>query len=442
MILGARVGGPDARRRFDVPRITGLRCRNCGASVPTGPSYVCAACFGPLDVTYDEEAISATLRRDVIERRPPGIWRYLELLPVEQVPERALPVGSTPLQHADRLAAALGLDQLWLKNDSLNPTLSFKDRVVAVATARAIEFGFRTLACASTGNLAGAVAAAAAAAGLRAYVFVPADIETAKVRQALAFGATLVPVAGTYDQINRLSLEVADEHGWAFVNVNLRPYYAEGSKTLAYEVAEQLGWRLPDVLVAPIASGSLFTKVAKGFAELTRYGLVAAKDVRFVGAQPAGCAPVANAFAAGVDRPVPVREPRTIVKSLAIGDPADGPFAVRQAWATGGSIESVPDEATAAAMRQVATLEGIFTETAGGCTVGAIALARERGVIRPGDEVVALLTGNGMKTPEALADPVSEALFDGDEIRAAMRIPATYDAFERWLEEREGAPVV
>jgi threonine synthase len=421
-----------------VSRITGLRCRNCGAAAPTGPSYVCAACFGPLEVVYDEAAVGATLSRETIRARPAGIWRYLELLPVEEAPARSLPVGSTPLQLAERLASAVGVERLWLKNDSLNPTLSFKDRVVAVATARAIEFGFDTLACASTGNLAGAVAAAAAATGLRAFVFVPADIETAKVRQALAYGAILVPVAGTYDQINRLSLEIADEQGWAFVNVNLRPYYAEGSKTLAYEVAEQLGWRLPDVLVSPIASGSLFTKVAKGFAELTHYGLVEPKEVRFVGAQPAGCAPVANAFAAGSDRPVPVRDPRTIVKSLAIGDPADGSFAVRQAWASGGSIESVPDEATSAAMRSVASLEGVFTETAGGCTLAAMEQALAHGVIRPGDEVVALLTGNGMKTPEALADPAGDVLFAGDEIREDVRIPATYAAFERWVEDRPG----
>ncbi|MGC8633450.1 MAG: threonine synthase [Candidatus Limnocylindrales bacterium] len=419
-------------------RITGLRCRNCGASFPTGPSYVCSTCFGPLEVVYDEAAIAASLSRAAIEARPRGIWRYLELLPVEAAPARCLPVGCTPLEQADRLGRALGLDRLWLKNDSLSPTLSFKDRPVAVAAARALDFGFDTLACASTGNLAGAVAAAAAAAGLRAYVFVPADIEAAKVRQALAYGATLVPVAGTYDQINRLSLEIADEHGWAFVNVNLRPYYAEGSKTLAYEVAEQLGWRLPDVLVAPIASGSLYTQVARGFSELVSYGLVAPKAVRFVGAQPAGCAPVAAAYAAGADRPIPVPVPSTIVKSLAIGDPADGAFAVRQAWASGGSIESVPDAATSAAMRQVAALEGIFTETAGGCTVAAIAQARERGVIGPGDEVVALLTGNGMKTPDALADPAAELLFDGDEIRPGLRIPASYDAFEDWLQARAG----
>jgi threonine synthase len=417
-----------------VSRITGLRCRNCATPVATGPSYVCGRCFGPLEVEYDEAAIAAVLSREAIESRAPGIWRYLELLPVEHAPVRALPVGSTPLQHADRLAAILGTGTLWLKNDSLNPTLSFKDRVVALATERALEFGFDTLACASTGNLAGAVAAAAAVVGLRSYVFVPSDIETAKIRQALAFGATIVPVDGTYDEINRLSLEIAGELGWAFVNVNLRPYYSEGSKTLAYEVAEQLGWRLPDVLVAPIASGSLYTKVSKGFGELVRYGLVEPKTVRFVGAQPSGCAPVADAYAGGYDRPVPVREPRTIVKSLAIGDPADGAFALRLARESGGSIESVEDAATSAAVRDVAASEGIFTETAGGCTVAAVRQARERGVIGPGDEVVALLTGNGLKTPEAIDGAAQRELFDGDGIAPGARIPATYDAFERWLE--------
>ncbi len=418
-------------------RVSGLRCRNCAATYPTSPVYVCARCFGPLEVVYDEAAIAANLSRRVIEARPSGIWRYLELLPVESRPARGLPVGSTPLQRADRLADALGVERLWLKNDSLNPTLSFKDRVVAVAAARAVEFGFDTLACASTGNLAGAVAGAAASLGLRSYVFVPADIEPAKIKQALALGATLVPVDGTYDQINRLSVEVADELGWAFVNVNLRPYYAEGSKTLAYEVAEQLGWRLPDVLVAPIASGSLYTKVSRGFDELVRYGLVEPREVRFVGAQPAGCAPVADGYASGSERPLPVRSPRTIVKSLAIGDPADGAYAIRQAHATGGSIEAVPDLATSAAMRQVATLEGVFTETAGGCAVAALAQARARGVVRPEDEVVVLLTGNGLKTPEAIADPRQDRLFEGDEIAAAARIPATWDAFEAWLGSRD-----
>ena len=290
--------------------IRGLRCRACGRAEELGPSFVCVACFGPLEVEYDHDVAREQLTREVIAGRAPGIWRYVELLPVAHVPERGLAVGSTALVRADRLARDLDLGTgttLRLKDDTRNPTLSFKDRVVAVATARAVEFGFDTLACASTGNLAGATAAAAAAVGLRAFVFVPADLEPAKVEHALSYGATVIRVDGTYDDINRLSLEIADEEGWAFVNVNLRPFYAEGSKTIAFEIAEQLGWRLPDVLVGPIASGSMFTKIAKGFDELVEIGLVQRKEVRFVGGQPEGCAPVATAFAEGVDeiRPVP-----------------------------------------------------------------------------------------------------------------------------------------
>jgi threonine synthase len=381
--------------------ILGLRCRACGRPEQIGPSYVCAACFGPLEVVYDPEAARRTLTREAVAARAPGIWRYLELLPVAAVPRRGLAVGSTALVAADRLGAEIGIDRLWLKDDTRNPTLSFKDRVVAVAAARAVEFGFDTLACASTGNLAGATAAAAAALGLRAFVFVPADLEPAKVDHALGYGATVVRVAGTYDEINRLSLEIADEEGWAFVNVNLRPFYSEGSKTLAFEIAEQLGWRLPDVVVAPIASGSLYTKVAKGFDELVEVGLVEPKPVRFVGGQPAGCAPVATAFAAGTDRIDPVRQPDTIVRSLAIGSPADGTYALDLARRTGGSIEAIPDEATAAAIRRTAATEGIFAETAAGVTVAAAEAARRRGIIRDGEEVVALLTGNGVKTPDA-----------------------------------------
>ena len=425
-------------------RISGLRCRACSTPFEVGPSYVCDRCFGPLEVVYDEDLVGSTLSREAIAARPSGIWRYLELLPVDAAPARALPVGGTPLVAAERLGERLGIDTLWLKNDSVNPTLSFKDRVVAIAAARAVEFGFDTLACASTGNLAGAVAAAAAVLGLRAYVFVPGDLEPAKIRQAAAFGATIVPIDGTYDQVNRLSVEVSDELGWAFVNVTLRPYYSEGSKTLAYEVAEQLGWRLPDVVVLPIASGSLFTKVSKGIREMVRYGLVEDKPVRFVGAQAAGCGPVADAWAAGLDRPIPVRAPSTIVKSLAIGDPADGAFALRLAAETGGSIEGVPDEATSEAIRLVAGQVGIFTETAGGVTVAALAQAREKGVIRSGDEVVAFLTGNGLKTPEAVADPRVEEMFVDGTIDPARRVPASYPAFERWLEEsqpREAVPV-
>ncbi len=391
--------------------IRGLRCRACGRDEVLGPSFVCLACFGPLEVDYDHDVARQRMTRETVASRPAGIWRYLELLPVGHVPERGLAVGSTALVRADRLARDLDLGlgtTLRLKDDTRNPTLSFKDRVVAIAAARAVEFGFDTLACASTGNLAGATAAAAAAAGLRAFVFVPADLEPAKIEHALSYGATVVRVDGTYDDINRLSLEIADEEGWAFVNVNLRPFYAEGSKTIAFEVAEQLGWRLPDVIVGPIASGSMFTKIAKGFDELAEIGLVERKDVRFVGGQPEGCAPVATAFAEGVDEIRPVRTPDTIVRSLAIGSPADGGYALELARRTGGSIESIPDAATAAAIRRTAANEGIFIETAGGVTVAAVEAARVRGVIRDGDEVVAILSGNGVKTPDARRFGVEE----------------------------------
>jgi threonine synthase len=420
-------------------RIVGLHCRACQTPYPTGPSYVCGRCFGPLEVSYDHDAIGSAISRETISARPPGIWRYLELLPVEAAPARSLPVGSTPLQPADRLAPQLGLARLWLKNDSLNPTLSFKDRVVAMAIARAVDFGFDTVACASTGNLAGAVAAAAAVSGLACYVFVPADLEPAKIRQASAFGATIVPVDGTYDQINRLSVEVADELGWAFVNVTLRPYYSEGSKTLAYEIAEQLGWRLPDALVIPIASGSQFTKVAKGIADLVRHGLVEERPVRLVGAQPAGCAPIADAWRAGETHPIPVRQPTTIVKSLAIGDPADGAEVLALARTSGGSVEAVTDDETSAAIGSLARTEGLFTETAGGVTIAALAQARAAGVIREADEVVALVTGNGLKTPDAVADRQADRLFRDGSIEPDLRIPATFTAFERWLAGRPAA---
>ena len=433
----ARTRSAPATAALGLPaHVRGLRCRACGRAEALGPSYVCSACFGPLEVEYDYDVARAALTRDSVAGRAPGIWRYLELLPVNRVPERGLAVGSTALVRADRLARDLGLGTgtaLHLKDDTRNPTLSFKDRVVAVATARAVEFGFDTLACASTGNLAGATAAAAAAAGLRAFVFVPADLEPAKVDHALAYGATVVRVDGTYDDINRLSLEIADEEGWAFVNVNLRPFYAEGSKTIAFEVAEQLGWRLPDVIVGPIASGSMFTKIAKGFDELVEIGLVERKDVRFVGGQPAGCSPVATAFAEGVDEIRPVRSPDTIVRSLAIGSPADGPYALELARRTGGSIESVPDVATAAAIRRTAASEGLFVETAGGVTVAAIEAARARGVIRDGDEVVAILSGNGVKTPDARRFGLDEESGPVDAVLPAP-IAATYGAFsERYL---------
>ncbi len=417
-------------------RILGLRCRNCARPEALGPNYVCPACFGPLEVAYDLELIAGLIDRATIAARPPGIWRYLELLPIEARPVRGLQVGSSPLIAADRLGPVLGIDRLWIKDDTRNPTLSFKDRAVAIAATRAVAFGMEALACASTGNLAGATAAAAGAIGLPAYVFVPADLEPAKIDHALAYGATVVPIDGTYDDVNRLCLEVADELGWGFVNVNLRPFYAEGSKTLAFEIAEALGWRLPDVVVAPIASGAMFTKLAKGFDELAAVGLIDRRTpVRFVGGQAAGCAPVATAFAAGSDVIEPVRIPDTIVRSLAIGNPADGRYAVELAHESGGSIEAIPDTATAEAIRRLATLEGIYSETAGGVTLAAAEAARRRGVIRADDEVVALVTGNGLKTPEAIRYGIDAA----EPARRgrpglAPTLPARFAAFEAWLE--------
>ena len=425
----------------DVPpsrdRITGLTCRNCGLARPIEIAYVCPACFGPLEVTYDLAIVAETLTRAAIASRGPGIWRYLELLPIDRAPARSLPVGSTPLTSAERLGPVLGVDRLWLKDDTRNPSLSFKDRAVAVAAARAVESGITALACASTGNLAGATAAAAAAVGLPAFVFIPADLERAKVDHALAYGATVVPIDGTYDDVNRLCLEIADETGWGFVNINLRPFYAEGSKTLAYEIAESLGWRSPDVVVGPVASGAMFTRVARGFDELADLGLIERRPIRFVGAQASGCAPVATAFAAGTDVIEPVREPDTIVRSLAIGNPADGRYAVELARDSGGSIEAIDDEVTAASIRDVARLEGLYPETAGGVTLAAVAAAKRRGVIRDGDEVVALLTGNGLKTPDArslgLAGGEAAVARPGQPGLAPVIRPSLA-AFEAWLE--------
>jgi threonine synthase len=415
-------------------RIVGMRCRNCGTGQPIGLSYVCPACFGPLEVEYDHAVVLETFTREAIARRAPGIWRYAELLPVDSPPERGLPVGSTPLLPADRIAPVLGLDRLWIKDDTRNPSLSFKDRAVAIAAARAVAFGVPALACASTGNLAGATAAAAAAVGLPAYVFIPADLEPAKVDHALAYGATVVPIDGTYDDVNRLCLEIADETGWGFVNINLRPFYAEGSKTLAYEIAESLGWRSPDVVVGPVASGAMLTRVARGFEELAELGLIPRRPIRFVGGQAAGCAPVATAWANGTDVIEPVRAPDTIVRSLASGNPADGRYVVDLANRTGGSVEAIEDAVTAAAIRAVARLEGIYPETAGGVTLAAAAAAQARGVIRPGDEVVALVTGNGLKTPDARLLGHGDGVARPGEPGLAPAIRPSLAAFERWLD--------
>ena len=411
------------------PGFTGLRCRSCGTPQETAALFVCPRCFGPLEPTYDLVGLRQRLTREAIEARPSGVWRLAELLPVERIPAAPARVGDSPLVAVPRLAAALGLERLWVKDDSRNPTLSFKDRPVAIATARAIEFGFHTLACASTGNLAPAVAAAAAANGLRAVVFVPADLEPAKIAQARALGATVVRVDGPYDAVNRLCLELTDElEGWAVVNVNVRPYYAEGSKTIAFEIARQLGWRSPDVVVAPLASGSLYTKLAQAFDELTEVGLVERSDVRFVGGQGSGCAPIANAFAAGTDVVQPVERPTGIVRSLAIGSPADGPYAVRLAQASGGAILGVSDAEVVDSIRLLASTEGILTETAGGVTLAALRRAVQDGRVRTADEVVLVITGNGLKTLDALEDgsPLPEP------------IAPTYEAFETWWEGAAG----
>jgi threonine synthase len=408
----------------------GLRCGHCGADAPVGPNFICSRCFGPLRAIYDYELIGARLTRDVIAARPTTIWRYAELLPVDHTPTDGLAVGFSPLIPVPRLARRLGLERLWVKDDSRNPTLSFKDRVVAVAAARARDFGFHTLACASTGNLAASVAGTAAALGLRAVVFVPADLEPAKIAQAAALGATVVRGDRPYDAGNRLCLELTGElDGWAVVNVNLRPFYAEGSKTIAFEVAEQLGWRAPDAVVAPIASGSLFTKIARGFEELVEVGLIDPRPapVRFIGGQAAGCGPVAAAFAAGTTQIEPVGTPRTIVRSLAIGSPADGVPSLELARTTGGSIEGISDEDVIAAVRDLAETEGILTETAGGVTVGALRQAIERGVIGADDEVVLVISGNGLKTLDVLKGPLDEP------------IAPTVAAFEQWWTARGGA---
>jgi len=375
-----------------------LSCKECRTEYPLEARYVCERCFGPLEVTYGVRGTRDVegLRRR-IQAGPQTLWRYSDFLPVAAPPRGALPTGCTPLVRADGLAERLGLGELWIKSETANPTHSFKDRVVSVALARAREFGFETFACASTGNLANAVAAHSAAAGLRALVFVPADLEEPKILGTGIYGATLVAVRGTYDDVNRLCTELSGEHPWAFVNVNLRPYYAEGSKTLAFETAEQLGWRLPDRVVAPIASGSLFTKIARGFEEWIEAGLVDGPVPAMNGAQAEGCSPVARAYAEGheVCRPV---KPDTIAKSLAIGNPADGPYALELARRSGGGVDAVSDEEVVEGIKLLATTTGIFTETAGGVTIATLAKLARRGEIDADERVVAYVTGDGLKT--------------------------------------------
>ena len=390
---------------------TALKCRECGTQYGLEARYVCEQCFGPLEVVYRAPDVHdvAELRRK-IQGGPQNVWRYADFLPSVDPPgtstrkssEGGLPAGCTPLVKADRLAERLGLREVWVKNDAANPTHSFKDRVVSVASACARDLGFEVLACASTGNLANAVAAQAAALGMQSFVFIPSNLEEQKILATGVYGTNVVAGNGNYDDVNRLCTELSGEHeSWAFVNVNLRPYYAEGSKTLAYETAEQLGWELPDRVVAPIASGSLFTKVARGFQEFIDAGLVGGALPTMNGAQAEGCAPVAQAFAEGTDVCRPVR-PDTIAKSLAIGNPADGPYAAELARRTEGSVDAVSDDEIRAGIRLLAETTGIFTETAGGVTTAVLAKLAERGAIDPGERVVAYITGDGLKTLDAV----------------------------------------
>ncbi|MBD0335262.1 MAG: threonine synthase [Cyanobacteria bacterium Co-bin13] len=407
---------------------TGLKCKECGEAYELGAKHVCEdVCFGPLEVVYDYDEIRRRVTRETIQAGPNSIWRYRHFLPVASEQPIDVGTGMTPLVQANRLARRLGLKRLFIKNDAVNmPTLSFKDRVVSVALTRARELGFSTVSCASTGNLANSTAAIAAHAGLDCCVFIPADLEAGKVLGTLIYAPTVMAVHGNYDQVNRLCSEVANTHGWGFVNINLRPYYSEGSKTLGYEVAEQLGWQLPDHIVAPLASGSLFTKIHKGFQEFVKVGLVEDKAVRFSGAQAEGCSPIAQAFREGRDFISPVK-PNTIAKSIAIGNPADGVYALEIARKTNGNIESVTDAEVIAGIKLLAETEGIFTETAGGTTVAVLQKLVEAGKIDPEETTVVYITGNGLKTQEAVNGYIGEPL----------TIEPKLESFERALERAQ-----
>ena len=379
-----------------------LKCRECGREYPLTATHVCEFDFGPLEVVYDYDRIKKSLSRAAISDRPHTMWRYRELLPVANEPTVGRQVGFTPLVKADRLARALGIREIWVKNDTVNyPSLSFKDRVVSVALSRARELGFNTVACASTGNLANSVAANAASAGLRAYVFIPADLEQGKILNSLIYGANVIGIKGHYDEVNRLCAEIAGKYGWAFVNVNMRPYYAEGSKSLGFEIVEQLGWRIPEHTVVPMASGSLLTKVQKSYQEFIKLGLVAESTYKVHGAQATGCSPISTAQKAGLDFFKPVK-PNTIAKSLAIGTPADGFYALKVMKETGSAAEDVTDDEIRDAIKLLAETEGIFTETAGGVTVGVARKLIASGKIPAKDSVVLCITGNGLKTLDAV----------------------------------------
>jgi threonine synthase len=388
---------------------TSLVCRECGNDSPLEPINACDYCFGPMEVAYDYDAMRGVVTRESISAGPRSIWRYEALLPVDPEHRIDLQVGFTPLLRADNLARELGMRELWIKNDTMNPTWSFKDRVVAVASSCARQFGFETLACASTGNLANSVAAHAARGGMRAVVFIPHDLEAGKVLGSAIYDPTIVAVNGSYDDVNRLCSELADARHWAFVNINVRPYYAEGSRTLGYEVAEQLGWRKPEQCVVPMASGALFTKIYKGLSEFASLGLIDDSPVRMYGAQAEGCSPIAAAHAAGTMNVRPVK-PRTIAKSLAIGNPADGYYALKVMQESGGGAVAVPDPEIVAAMKLLAECEGVFAETAGGVTLAALRKGLAEGRIDPEAATVIFVTGGGLKTTDAVERDVSRPI--------------------------------
>ncbi len=380
-----------------------LKCRECGSLYPKEAIHICEFDFGPLEAAYDYDLISKHINRKVIESRPQTMWRYRELLPIDGNPTVGEQVGFTPLVRADRLAAHLGVDELYIKNDTVNyPTLSFKDRVVSVALSRAKELGFKIVACASTGNLANSVAANAAAAGLTSYVLIPANLEKSKIVGSLVYGTQVIGIEGAYDQVNRLCSEIAGKYGWGFVNVNLRPYYAEGSKSMGFEIAEQLGWKLPKHTVIPMASGSLLTKIHKAYKEFMRVGILDEQSFSVHGAQASGCSPISEAHKKHSDIVKPVSSPNTIVKSLAIGTPADGYYAIRSMTETGGSAEDCSDEEVIRGIRDLAEYAGIFSETAGGVTVACARKLIETGKIPRNESIVLCITGHGLKTQEAI----------------------------------------
>jgi threonine synthase len=405
--------------------VKGLRCRECGAESAIAPIHVCETCFGPLEVMYDYEGIARVFTREAIAARPRNLWRYRELLPLDGEPRTGFHSGMTPLVRATRLAATLGVKELWIKDDSVNhPTFSYKDRVVSVAISKAIEFGFDTVSCASTGNLANSVSAHAARAGLHCYIFIPDDLEQGKVIGSTIYGPRAIAIRGTYDDVNRLCSEVADKYGWAFVNINVRPFYTEGAKTYGFEVAEQLGWRLPQHVVVPTAGGTILPKVAKAFQELRQLGLVEG-DYKIYSAQAAGCAPVVQAIHKQTDLITPVK-PDTIAKSIAIGNPADGFYVLKAVRESGGWAESATDAEIVEGIKLLARTEGIFTEPAGGTTVAVTKKLIEQGRIPRNESIVISITGNGYKTLEAVLDTVEQPfriparLADFDELYARL----------------------